>query len=283
MLIGNAPCSWGIVYPDGNSTPWRRYLDEVAAAGYRGTELGPFGYLPKDAGLLRDELDRRDLTLIGVTHVHSFSDSASGPELMATLDELSRLLSGLGARHLVIMDESNDYPPGREGVLDPAGRAAMMAMIRDAQELVEGGHGLTLSFHPHVLTAVEYEDQIDRMLDETEVALCFDTGHHAFRDQDALAYMERVFDRIAYMHLKNVDGAVRARVRAGTLAPADAYDAGIMCPLPDGVVDVRAVMRLLDERGFEGPVVVEQDIAKNAAESPLDLARRNLDYIRGIG
>ncbi|MCU0854121.1 MAG: myo-inositol catabolism protein, partial [Rhodobacteraceae bacterium] len=95
MLIGNAPCSWGITYPHGNRTPWRQYLDEVAAAGYRGTELGPFGYLPKDAALLRDELSRRDLTLIGATHVHSFSDSGSGPRLMETLGDLARLLSDL--------------------------------------------------------------------------------------------------------------------------------------------------------------------------------------------
>jgi inosose dehydratase len=282
MLIGNAPCSWGITYPDGNSFTWRQYLDEVAAAGYRGTELGPFGFFPKDAALLREELARRDLTLIGATHVHSFSDPASGPRLMATLDELSRLLAGLGARHLVIMDESNDYPPDRAGVLDAAGWTAMMAMIREAQALVEGGHGLKLSFHPHVLTAVEYEAQIDRMLEETQVDLCFDTGHHAFRDQDALAYMKKVFPRIAYMHLKNVDGAVRARVLDGSLAAEASYAAGIMCPLPEGVVDIRAVMRLLDERGFDGPVVVEQDVAENAVETPLDLARRNLDYIRGL-
>jgi inosose dehydratase len=281
MLIGNAPCSWGIAYPDGNATSWRQYLDEVADAGYRGTELGPFGYLPKDAGLLREELARRDLTLIGVTHVHSFSDPGSGPLLLATLADLARLLSDLGARHLVIMDESNDYPPGREGVLDTGGWAAMMAMIRDAQALVEREHGLRLSFHPHVLTAVEYEHQIDRMLAETEVDLCFDTWHHAFRDQDAPAYMERVFDRIAYMHLKNVNGAVRARVRDGSLAPAEAYDAGIMCPLPEGVVDIRAVMRMLVARGFDGPVVVEQDVAAHATENPQELVRRNLEYLRG--
>ena len=90
--------------------------------------------------------------------------------------------------------------------------------------------------------------------------------------------MERVFDRIAYIHLKNVDAAVRARVSAGTLAAADAYAAGIMCPLPDGVVDIRKAVEMLEVRGFDGPVVVEQDVAENATESPLELARRNLDY-----
>jgi len=116
---------------------------------------------------------------------------------MSTLDDLSRLLSDLEAAHLVIMDESNDYPPGRAGVLDAAGRKAMTAMIRDAQTLVEGTRGLRLSFHPHVQTAVEYEAQIERLLNETDVDLCFDTGHHAFHDQDPVAFMEKVMPRIA--------------------------------------------------------------------------------------
>jgi inosose dehydratase len=282
MLFGNAPCSWGITYPTGNTLTWNEYLDQVAAAGYRGTELGPFGFLPKDGALLRDELARRDLTLIGATHVHTFNDPASGPELMRTLDDLSALLSGLGARHLVIMDESESYPASAEGVLDAEGWRAMVAMIREARALVEGGHGLTLSFHPHLLTAVEYEPQIDRLLADTDIALCLDTGHHAVRGQDPVAYMRKVMPRIAYMHLKNADAAVRARVLDGTLAARDSYAAGIMCPLPDGAVDIREVMRVLDEAAFAGPVVVEQDVAENATETPLELARRNLEYLKGV-
>lgn len=282
MLIGNAPCSWGITYPTGNDYTWSQYLDEVAAAGYRGTELGPFGFLPKDAALLRDELSRRDLTLIGVTHVHTFNDPASAPAFLATLRELAALLKSLDARHLVIMDESNAYPADAQGVLDEAGWQALTAMIRDAQSLVEGEFGLKLSFHPHVGTAVEKEAQIDRLLAETEIDLCFDTGHHAFWDQDPLAYMDRVFPRIAYMHLKNVDPAVRARALSGELSVPASYAAGVMCPLPDGAVDIQAVMRFLVDRKFAGPIVVEQDIAENASETPLQLAARNLAYMNGL-
>lgn len=282
MLIANAPCSWGIAYPTGNAVTWQQYLDEVAAAGYRGTELGPFGFLPKDPALLKDELARRDLVMIGATHVHTFGDAASAPVLMQTLRDLSSLLVSLGARHLVIMDESNRYPADREGVLDEAGWAGLTQMVRDAQALVEGEYGLKLSFHPHIGTAVEKEYQIDRLLAETSIDLCFDTGHHAFWDQDPLAYMTRVFPRIAYMHLKNVNGAVRQRVLDGKLSVAASYGAGVMCPLPDGVVDIQAVMRLLDDRGFAGPIVVEQDVAANATETPLQLATRNLAYMNAI-
>ncbi|MEQ9637482.1 MAG: sugar phosphate isomerase/epimerase [Devosia marina] len=282
MLIANAPCSWGITYPTGNDYSWQRYLDEVAAAGYRGTELGPFGFLPKDAELLKAELATRSLEMIGATHVHTFGDATSAPVLMQTLRELASLLVSLGAKHLVIMDESNFYPKGQEGVLDAAGWAGLIQMVRDGQALVEGEYGLQLSFHPHIGTAIEREAQIERLLAETDIALCFDTGHHAFWDQDPLAYMERVFQRIAYMHLKNVNGAVRRRVLEGELSVADSYDAGVMCPLPDGVVDIQAVMRLLEARGFVGPIVVEQDVAADARETPLELATRNLAYMNAI-
>ena len=282
MLIANAPCSWGIAYPENNHYTWTQYLDEVAKAGYRGTELGPFGFLPKDAGLLKDELARRELTLIGATHVHTLGDATSAPAFRTTLRELSALLVSLDARHLVIMDESNFYPQGQEGMLDEAGWTGLTAMIRDAQTLVETEYGLKLSFHPHIGTAVERENQIDRLLAETDIDLCFDTGHHAFWDQDPLAYMAKVFPRIAYMHLKNVDPAVRARVLAGDLSIADSYGAGVMCPLPDGVVDIGSAMQLLADRNFTGPIVVEQDVAKNAGEAPLQLATRNLAYLQAI-
>jgi inosose dehydratase len=143
------------------------------------------------------------------------------------------LLASLGAKHLVIMDESNWYPAGHAGVLDEAGWTGLTQMVREGQKLVEGEYGLKFSFHPHIGTAVEKERQIDRLLAETEIDLCFDTGHHAFWDQDPLAYMERVFPRIAYMQLKNVDGAVRQRVLDGHLSIADSYGAGVMCPLPE--------------------------------------------------
>jgi inosose dehydratase len=282
MFIGNAPCSWGINYPTGNDYTWQEYLDQVATSGYRGTELGPFGFLPKDKAVLGPELEKRGLTLIGATHVHTFGDRASAPVLMATLRELAPLLRDLGARHLVIMDESNWYPEGQEGVLDRKGWNGLTATVREAQAVIEGEFGLKASFHPHIGTAVEFERQIDRLLEETEIDLCFDTGHHAFWGQDPLAYMEKVWGRIAYMHLKNVDAAVRQRVLDGKLSVAASYGAGVMAPLPDGAVDIQAVMRFLDAKGFDGPIVVEQDVAEQAKETPLQLAKRNYVYMQAI-
>ena len=42
ILVGSAPDSWGVWFPDDpNQTPYTRFLDEVAASGYEWIELGP--------------------------------------------------------------------------------------------------------------------------------------------------------------------------------------------------------------------------------------------------
>ena len=127
--------------------------------------------------------------------------------------------------------------------------------------------------------AVEREAQIDRMLAETDVTLCFDTGHHAFWDQDVLAYMDRIWDRIGVMHLKNVNPVVRARVLAGSLGVNASFDQGVMSALSEGAVDIGAVMRKLVARGFDGYCIVEQDPPNDAALTPEALARRNLAFL----
>ena len=56
IKIGTAPDDWGVWFPsDPKQTPWHRFLDEVAEAGFEWIELGPYGYLPTDINLLRSE------------------------------------------------------------------------------------------------------------------------------------------------------------------------------------------------------------------------------------
>ena len=279
MQPGNAPCSWGVFYPTGNSLTADGYLDAVARAGYRVTELGPLGFLGEDPVWIAAALHARNLTLAGAAHVHTLADPTTTATLTATLHRLGRLLTALGAHHLILMDESEWYPPARQGVVDEAGWQTVLTMIRHADTLMRG-YGITLHIHPHVGTCIEREAQIDRLLAETSVSLCLDTGHHAFWDQDVLAYMDRVWDRIGYVHLQNVDPLVRARVLSGGLGVNDSFNHGVMCALPDGAVDIRAVMAKLVAKGFTGPLIVEQDPSPNA--DPDALARRNLTFLRGL-
>lgn len=279
MMIGNAPCSWGVFYPTGNAITPEGYLDAVSGAGYGLTELGPLGFMPEDPDWIARALAQRNLVLAGAAHVHTLADPESAQALTATLHRLGRLLGALDCRHLILMDESEYYPAHRQGLVDEKGWQTAMTMIRAAQTQL-ADHGITLHLHPHVGTCIEREAQIDRLLAETSVSLCFDTGHHAFWDQDVLAYMEKHWPRIGYIHLKNVNPQVRARVLSGELGVNASFDHGVMCALPDGAVDIQAVLRLITAKGFTGPVIVEQDPARDALETPEALARRNLAFLQ---
>ena len=78
ILVGSAPDSWGVWFPDDpGQTPYTRFLDEVAASGYQWIELGPFGYLPTDPKQLSDELAARNLQLsAGIVFEHLHQDDS---------------------------------------------------------------------------------------------------------------------------------------------------------------------------------------------------------------
>lgn len=281
MKLGNAPCSWGVFYPERNAITPEAYLDAVARAGYRVTELGPLGFLGEDADWIAAALSARGLELAAAAHVHTLADPGSAPALTAALERQGRLLSRLGCRDLILMDESEFYPETAQGVVDEGGWQAAMAMIRAAMSQM-AHYGIRLHIHPHVGTCIEREAQIDRMLAETGASLCLDTGHHAFWDQDVLGYLDRVWDRIGFIHLKNVDPVVRARVLDGSLGVNASFGQGVMAPLADGAVDIGAVMRRLVERGYDGFVIVEQDPSQDGQTDPDALARSNLVFLQSV-
>ncbi|WP_347262434.1 TIM barrel protein, partial [Rudaea sp.] len=139
-----------------------------------------------------------------------------------------------------------------------------------------------MTFHPHLGTCVEREAQIDRLLQDTEVNLCFDTGHHAAWGQDPAAYMRRVWPRIGYVHLKSVDAKVRERLVRGEIDTAQASEAGIFAPLTDGAVNIPEVMQLLAGKKYAGPCIIEQDWSPTQTEEPVFLARKNLQFLQSL-
>ena len=66
IKIGTAPVSWGIMEVEGwnGQAPYAKVLDEMADAGYEGTELGPYGYLPSEPARLMTELSSRGLSMV---------------------------------------------------------------------------------------------------------------------------------------------------------------------------------------------------------------------------
>ncbi|WP_455854770.1 hypothetical protein [Ensifer canadensis] len=109
MNIAIAPCCWGVYWPEGNEINWTDYLDRIKAAGYRHTELGPYGFFATDPEVLSSELGSRGLSVVAAAHVHTLADPASWPVLKEKTQAICRLLSA--------SRRDAFHPDGRVGVL----------------------------------------------------------------------------------------------------------------------------------------------------------------------
>ena len=105
IRIGNAPCSWGVEFAnDDRNPPWQTVLEECSAAGYRGIELGPVGYMPEDPAVLAEALDEFGQTLIGGVVFRPFHDAGAWDDVMDGSVRTCKALVAHGAQHLVLID-----------------------------------------------------------------------------------------------------------------------------------------------------------------------------------
>jgi inosose dehydratase len=290
IRIANAPTSWGVEDPEDGANPrWDSLLSDIAGAGYAGTELGPLGYLPDEPAALRRELAERDLELVGgyiFEPLHTRSGAAGALEVTRRTCEL---LGAAGAVHLVIIQgftEERERAAGRRGVAEPLtanGWRTLVATVDEVARVAADEHGLIPVFHPHAGTHVEFEDEIDRFVADSDVPLCIDTGHCAYAGIDPVALYRRHAERVAYFHLKDVD---RQRLR-GALARGLSFDEAVgervFCPLGTGVVDFAALGSALGERDFHGWATVEQDRLPTDSTAPAEHAAASLAHLREVG
>jgi inosose dehydratase len=286
--LGSAPDSWGVWFPDDpKQTPWSRYLDEVAEAGYRYTELGPFGYLPTDPDVLRPELERRGLTVTAGFTMFDLEDEAAWEAGLAQTRGTARLVQGLGAEYLIVIDDVYTNLVTGEARISPTLDGAAWQRLVDTVARLYGvaeEHGLRAVVHPHVQTHIESEEEIERLLDDAPgVELCLDVGHHAYSGGEPISFFRKHRGRIPYLHLKSVDRELRQRVEDDGTSFADAVAEGVFVEPSQGVIDFEAFRDALAEQSYEGFGIVEQDMYPAPFDRPLPIARRTHDYLVGLG
>ncbi len=289
--VGSAPDSWGVWFPsDPRQTPWNRFLDEVAAAGYEWIELGPMGYLPTDLPTLQAELGKRGLKVSCTFVMRHLEEAALWPELEKDINAAGAVLAALGAKFLVLIDDvySDLFTGKLTGVPrleEPAWRR-LIDTTHKAADLAHDRFGLRLVFHPHAETHVEYEHQVEKFLAQTgpkRVFLCLDTGHLAYRGGDPVSFMRKHHRRIPYMHLKSVKKEIQERVEREHIPFAKAVGMDMFCEPAAGVVDFKALRDVLAEVDFQGWGIVEQDMFPAPFDKPLPIAKRTREYLRALG
>lgn len=284
IRLATGPVTWGVDFADApGNPPWEHVLDEIAASGIGALELGPVGYLPEDPAALREALDSRGLTAVGSFVFDDFHDPSRGPQLAAATERAARAVAAAGGTVLLLIDRPAPERAATTGRsldarrLDDRQWTAMLDAIRRCAAVGED-HALRPAFHPHAGSYVEYEDEIERLLDDSDLALCLDTGHAAYAGIDAERALVAYGQRLAHVHLKDV----RADVVERGLGFWAALEAGVFCPLGEGVVDLPAVLAALDEVGYEGYATIEQDRVPGSG-SPLDDLAASLRVLSAAG
>lgn len=297
MRVANAPCSWGALEFDwaGPAPSFHQVLDEMSATGYAGTELGDWGFLPTEPGALRRELTARHLDLLGAFVPVKLTDAASHDAGVESALRVARLLAATAgqAPFVVLSDDTAAHPSRTERAgritpadgLDDYGWATLAAGAERIATAVKGATGLRTVFHHHCATFVETAAEIDQLLSRTDpslLGLCLDTGHAAFGGGSPIEIFDAWHRRIWHVHLKDCDPAIRASAAAENRDYAASVRHGVFCELGKGAVDFPAVVDRLRRTGYDGWLVVEQDVLPSLG-TPAESAARNRRYLRSLG
>lgn len=304
ITITCAPCCWGVDDVRNPHLPaWEKVLDEAEAAGFGGLELGPYGYMPLDVEQVGAALRERGLSIVAGTIFDDLVSPANRESLLRQTDEICAFITALPrpvsqegqrypAPYLTVMDwghDERDYAAGHSDRAPRLGEAAwegMMRNIRAIAELARDRYGVRATIHPHAGGYIEFEDELDRLaadIGPETAGLCLDTGHLAYAGMDPVTTLRRYADRLDYIHFKDIDPAVFARVMTERIRFFEACAQGVMCPIGRGDIDYPAIRTLLSELGYGGYITIEQERdPRNAGGVLADLAASR-SFLRQTG
>ncbi|HEY6797220.1 MAG TPA: TIM barrel protein [Kineosporiaceae bacterium] len=282
--FAGAPISWGVCEAPGwgHELPADRVLADMGSLGLRATELGPTGYLGPDPDAVRATLDRHGLRLVGgflPLPLH-----LDGVDLTEAVDAM-RTLAAAGGEIVVLAARSLGGGYDRKVRLSDGEWRLLAENLARVREVAHS-LGLRSCLHPHVGTAVEDAESVDRLVDLSDVPLCIDTGHLLIGGTDPLDLVRRHPDRVGHVHLKDVNASVADKVSASSVSYLEAVREGLYTPLGDGDLDILAIIRVLEEGEYQGWYVLEQDTALAgppvAGAGPIDDVRRSLLHLKGV-
>jgi len=282
--IAGAPISWGVCeVPNwGYQLTPERVLAEMQDIGLSATELGPDGFLPADPDQMAKVLEHHQLTGVGGFTPVIMHQPGNDP-----LPEIDRILAGYdatGAKTLVLSSVSGLDGYDSRPELDADGWALLLRNL-DRISARAAEHGVGAVLHPHVGTMVETGDDVQRILEGSEMSLCLDTGHLLIGGTDPAELTRQVPERIAHTHMKDVDNRFARRVQGGELTYTEAVREGMYRPLGSGDVDVEAIVGHLERHGYDGWYVLEQDTILQTdptGEGPVADVRTSVEYLRSL-
>ena len=262
-----------------------RVLEEAASLGLAAMESGPVGFLPEEPTEASRVLEEHGLRLVGgFVPVVLHRADGRGEEL-ASVERRAEFFAAAGADVLILAADAEGDGYEETFEIDDAGWAELFEGLSLAEE-IGARHGLTVAVHPHFGTAIERPHHVRRFLEGCETGLCLDTGHLMIGGDDPVEVTRLAADRVRIVHLKDVDRRLAEGVWKGEIGFEDAVRQGVFEALGDGDVETERVIELLEESGYGGWYVLEQDIMLDQepeeGEGPVEDVRKSLHFVRSV-
>ncbi len=291
IRVANAPVNFGIYSPDRAPFTAPELLAALAGAGYDGIDSGPIGYLGT-GDTLNARLAETGLGLAGGWVDLRFTDEDGWREDLAKLDEALDVFASVEvddprfAPRPTLSCPANPERFARPG-LALGTIADWDAFSRRVQETADRcrDRGLEAVYHHHLGTDIESAEEVQRVLDTTDISLCLDTGHLYLAGGDPFAALREWAPRIKQVHAKDGSLALTERSREAGLDFDQLVAEGGFSVLGAGDIDPGATVAVLKEVGYTGWIVVEQDAPVTGRE-PADLIadqRTNREALRKAG
>ncbi len=296
IRVANAPCSWGVLEFDfGTPFSASQVLAEMRETGYAGTELGDWGFLPTEPRALRTLLEEYGLELVGAFVPIGFTYPENHqPGIEQALKVARLMVEAVGDHPFVVLSDDNGKDPNRtqkagriapEDSLSPSQWEIFAEGVQKVAEAVRRETGLRVVFHHHCAGYVETPWEVEELLKRTDpglVGLCLDTGHYRYGGGDPLDALRRFGERIWHVHFKDHNPQVAQQAREQGWDYFTAVRHGVFCELGKGDVPFPAIVDELHRMGYQGWIVVEQDVLPGMG-TPKESAQRNREYLRSLG
>jgi inosose dehydratase len=285
--VAAAPISWGICEAPGwgLQLPVDRVLDEARHLGITAIEQGALGWLPTDPAEQQAKLAEYGMQMLGGFVPLVLHDASQRAEQLAAADRIAAAMAAAGGSFYVTcpVPALDDW---HHPSLSDAEWDELLANLDRVADIC-ASHGLTQVVHPHLYTDIETGDDFERFIAGCRSKFCFDTGHLTVGGADVVKIATEQYDRIGIVHLKDVDGDVAKRERAGELDLMGATKEGMFPSIGDGIVRIAEVVEALESQGYDGWYVMETDVALTegeppAGQGPMLGVARSLRFLRSL-
>ena len=287
--IANAPCSWGVDYADDINNPnWQNVFKQISEAGYSYCEIGPYGFLPKDLQKTQNFLNDFNLNVVGgfiFDHLHqSNKHSIIKSKIISTCSFLKKL----NGKVFVIIDHISKQRMKTSGKREISADLsvdeykALVSFLREISSIVREEYNLIPVLHPHAGTYIEYEDEIDRLLNDINsgyLSLCLDTAHLTYSGIDPYQAILKYNSLVKHMHFKDIKLDILNNIHDKNIDFDTAVSNGVFSPLGSGMIDFNKIYKNLYEINYDGFATIEQDIDPTLGLSAIEYAKRSLEHL----